>query len=472
MDHAEAPLAFVDWHSQPHMGLVEPDTDEIIRIEACRREVIRDLYLQYGAEPPEALPVYDYAFRPHDNRVFDRENRFINKYRCPKILREPVDIPEEYRGASMGYFENAKDLFPTVYKLLFSVCGREEGMARGVREMEYFINWLAYIVQNRKKTLTAWVFHGTQGTGKGILFDQVIAPILGRDYACMKRTQDLDDFFNGYIERTLLIAVDEFRTEGPGVKTDLTNKLKNMITEETGTVRAMRTDQYNVDLYTNFMFFSNDKDAVRIPGDDRRFNVAPRQEVRILDRWPEIVHEVDRNIVAERERFASYLLSYDVNADYAKHSLDNQAKALMREASATSIDQFVEALVDGNLDYFLAVMDETPRYGEGYIEAAQNIVRSLIKHYDPEKMTRMWMTDIRPLYNVLVGKQDNLLKLGKRLSHHNLDTKKIRKGSQTRQGIEVAWNLRDHDIDFLKETYLRPEDIEAESSNIHTAPLH
>jgi hypothetical protein len=500
VDWAQAPFAFIDWHAQPYWGLVQSDTDEIIKLEACKREAIRDLYAQYSISSPENLPVFDYSFRPRDDRQFDREGKFINKYRMPKIMAEPVDIGEEYKGATIGTFAEHQALFPTIYKLLFSVCGcggiggssgivgnSVQGLGanadgagpeqpdagtteelEGTRELEYFINWLAFIVQERKKALTAWVFHGTQGTGKGLLFDQVIMPILGDEYAMMKRTQDLDDFFNGYMERTLLIAVDEFRTEGKGVKTDLTNKLKNMITEVKGTVRAMRTDQYSVDLYTNFIFFSNDKDAVRIPGDDRRFNVAPRQEIPILKRFPTIVADIEKNIVGERERFCRYLLEYNYDEQFVATPLVNKAKEEMREASATSIDLFVEAIHEGNLDYFLAVMDEHPRSsGEDYVSSAQLMIKSQLRNYEQGTESRIWMTELRPLYNVLISRCDNIVKLGKILRHHNLESEKLRKGGQTRAGFKVCWNLRDHDINFLRETYLSTEEMKLVPNNPH-----
>jgi hypothetical protein len=474
-DYSNGPLAFIDWHSQTHWGLVDGTTEEIIKLEPCRREAIRDLYAQYGISAPENLPVYEYAFRPYDDTVFDREKKFINKYRVPKLLRNVAQIPEEYAGHSIGHFESAKALVPTIYDLIYSVCGRTGKDDTGVREMEYFINWLAFIVQKRQKALTAWVFHGTQGTGKGIFFNKVLAPILGEEYTHMKRTQDIDDTFNGYIETALLIAVDEFRTEGKGVKTDLVNKIKNMVTEETGPIRAMRQDQYTAELFTNFLFFSNDKDAMRIAGDDRRFNIAPRQEEPILKRFPDIIGRVEANIQKEVPLFASYLLSYEVNEKYAKESLDNEAKEAMREAGASSVDQFVNALHGGQLDYFLTILDEEPKvYAQDYVEAAQNIVKTLIRDFEPGHVTKMWLTEIRPLYNVLVGKQDNLIKLGKMLAHHNLDTKKVRKGDATRAGLEIAWNLEDHDIDYLRERYISPVDrSELPQHNVHQPqPVH
>lgn len=465
-DYSVSPFAFIDWFSQPHWGLID-SSGQIVRLEPCKREAIRDLYAQYMLSAPENLPVYEYAFKPQDDREFDREGLFINKYRKPDMMKALPEVPEEYQGHTLGYFQAAKDLFPTIYNLLYSVCGGTPGGKIGILEMEHFINWLAYILQNKRKTGIAWVMHGTQGTGKGLLFHKVLTPLFGKRHSLMKRTQDIEDSFNDYIEHSLLIAVDEFRSDD-AVKNGMVAKLKNMVSEEIGSVRKMRVDQYTAELFTNFLFFSNDRDAMRMTGDDRRFSIAPRQEAPILKQFPNIVDELEENLPTELPMFAAYLMQFDVDEQAAKTPLMNDAKAAMREASASSVDQFVEALANGNLDYFLQVLYEEPRmYGEDYVGAAQNIVKAIIRSFEPATVTKMWLTDIRPLYNVLIGRMDNTQKLGKLLNHHNLPTRYLRKGEIVRSGIEVAWNLALHDIDYLRETFLEPDEHKVPATNPH-----
>ena len=55
----------------------------------------------------------------------------------------------------------------------------------------------------------------------------------------------------------------------------------------------MRTNQIELPSYCNFIFLTNRGDAVKIEDGDRRYNVAPRQEQRIEDGFPEILTKLD-----------------------------------------------------------------------------------------------------------------------------------------------------------------------------------
>jgi hypothetical protein len=44
---------------------------------------------------------------------------------------------------------------------------------------DHFLNWLAFILQHRDRTKTAWVLHGVPGTGKGLLTNDILRPIFG-----------------------------------------------------------------------------------------------------------------------------------------------------------------------------------------------------------------------------------------------------------------------------------------------------
>src|SRR5574344_200608 len=46
----------------------------------------------------------------------------------------------------------------------------------------WVINWLAYFFQGLKKSQVALVLVGIEGTGKGVLFENVIKPLIGESY--------------------------------------------------------------------------------------------------------------------------------------------------------------------------------------------------------------------------------------------------------------------------------------------------
>ncbi|QIB67123.1 primase-helicase family protein [Kineobactrum salinum] len=89
------------------------------------------------------------------------------------------------------------------------------------------------------------------------------------------RLENIEDQFNQWVECALFVAFDEFRLEDSAQSKRLFNKIKSTISETMEPIRGMRENLRNVRTYTNYFFFSNDKDVMYLPADDRRFNVSP-----------------------------------------------------------------------------------------------------------------------------------------------------------------------------------------------------
>ncbi|EJS85746.1 hypothetical protein AAUPMB_20502, partial [Pasteurella multocida subsp. multocida str. Anand1_buffalo] len=62
--------------------------------------------------------------------------------------------------------------------------------------------------------------------------------------------------------------------------------LKNLITDDERTIRAMRQEQVQMKSFMSVIMSTNDVNALNIPDNDRRYNVAPRQEEMLRTRYP------------------------------------------------------------------------------------------------------------------------------------------------------------------------------------------
>ena len=122
----------------------------------------------------------------------------------------------------------------------------------------------------------------------------------------------------------------------------MADKLKNQITEPTLTIRGMRSNQIELPSYTNFIFLTNRSDAVKIETGDRRYNVGPRQEVKLEDAHPEIVENID-TIHEELNTFAGALSQYKVSKRMARICMNNEAKITMRNVTMSVFEEFCEA---------------------------------------------------------------------------------------------------------------------------------
>jgi hypothetical protein len=340
---------------------------------------------------------------------------------------------------------------PTIEKVLRHVTGNDEECY--VR----FVNWLAYIQQTRNKTGIAWVLHGVPGTGKGLLFHNIITPIFGVDYCAAKQFRDLTDSFNGWMERAIFINIDEANSDDMGrMGKALVNNLKNWITEPVVSVRHMQAVARSVNSYTNFLFTTNDFGIIPIQEGDRRINVGVRQEKK-LDITPEEVRQIDKELTA----FSQYLLHYNVDAGLARAPLENKAKEDLKQAARSSIEEFFYAIQHGDLNYFVEGTDEdSHEYTAlaGFKEAVSEWVEDA-KHDRPSLVRKKQLR-----YAHIVMCRDKGIKDGAFVSmcaKRGFPIKRLTKDDHRSDGWWIEWNVSDEDKRHLK-IHLRPVEADLE----------
>jgi hypothetical protein len=113
------------------------------------------------------------------------------------------------------------------------------------------------------------LIQGAQGNGKTILY-HILEYALGEDYCHQVDPGDIDTKFNAWIERKLLVTVEEIRTSG---RYEVADRLKPLITNKRVPVQGKGADQRTGDNCANFLLFSNHKDAVLKSKGDRRYAV-------------------------------------------------------------------------------------------------------------------------------------------------------------------------------------------------------
>lgn len=140
-------------------------------------------------------------------------------------------------------------------------------------ERKILIRRLAMLVglpNERRLTWAVLLISEMQGVGKTILM-MAVSHLVGN-----QNTHKLDpdllmkDNFNGWVESYLLILIEELR-EGPSYKAP--EKLKDAITNPTGSVRRMRVSGETCEYHTNFIASSNHPGAANVSTKDRRWFV-------------------------------------------------------------------------------------------------------------------------------------------------------------------------------------------------------
>jgi len=340
------------------------NTNQLVDFFTSKKDSLDDWMKSHNKLMPDPIEPFKIDFDPKGSAIqVDIANRYINRFTPSRYLSAPptFDPAVEFQNPlEYGYAYQLHQKCPFIYNIINHMIGGEPVT------FEHFINWLAFVVKEREKAQTAWLIQGTTGTGKGLFFKKIMHPLLTEgsspDLVLMKRMVDLDDQFNGYMESCLFMMVDEFRM-GDSKKTQaIENMLKNQITEPLGTIRGMRQNPVQRRLYTNFIFSTNDNDSLIIASNDRRYNVAERQNVKLAVAFPNIDDKnADGKIEAELADFATFLklFKYDIKA--VRRPLENRAKQRMREASADILSLFISHLENGDLVHFTDVLYDQPK---------------------------------------------------------------------------------------------------------------
>ena len=259
-----------------YRGTYDANTERLELHPTRSKTKLDDFLIQNGQPVPEAVPNWTVEYNFDSDTIFDPEARTINLYRRTEYLRNPTP---------------SKSVPPTITRLLQHVFGYNEAC------VEHFLNWVACIVQHRTRTLSAWVLSGTQGTGKGSLFSDVLAPLIGEEHVCDTDLPALQGDFNGFIEGKLLVLIDESEASELRERRKVMARLKRLVTERSIQINRKGQNQYSALNRANFILASNKHDPVEVDAGDRRFSVAPRQEQKILDKWggPMTLKEITRS---------------------------------------------------------------------------------------------------------------------------------------------------------------------------------
>ena len=443
VDEAYRPLVFRDFHADHYYTVLHDKTD-VVEVAKASRTALEDFMVQYGGELPPIIESWQVGFNPSSPVQLDFDKKFYNLFKPTRYLA--MQASEESSADYGNALDAVEKLTPNIASLLLHVMGNSR------QEFEHFINWLSYIINNRRKTSIAWVFHGCEGTGKGIMFKEILKPLFGQ-YASIKGINDLEDGFNGWREQCLLVAFDEFRMADAKEGSRLYDRLKNMISEEVGTVRAMYSNQKDIQLYENLIFFSNSHDAMRISATDRRFCVAAPQNTPLKEKMDTI--KLIESIRMELDFFAQFLVDFDYSETHARLALETEAKTQMRQAAATWVEDFCMALKNGQLEWFvdniLYIRATSPEATIRQAQASEVIARFILDVMNQGILRDHVSLDEACILFAAVsnGGDNRKVAIAKLMARYGLIFERRRIGGDRNRFFAVNWDTGELDLSAL-----------------------
>ena len=458
---ANVPVAMRDYHTDTYYnGVFDPNLQQFTNefpLTPCSASSIEGFMRSHGRGRPDFVPDAQVIFDPTcSGPAVNLTNipYHINMFRKTEYMLQD----KKYESLSMGEAHKIAQDCPLIYKLLTHILGGQN------LEVEHFTNWLAHIFQKKTKAMTAWVLQGVPGTGKGIFYTKVLRPLFGNEHVPMRALQNIEEQFNLYMRQALFLVVDEFHMASANSGTvKIADKLKNAITENTMTIRAMRSNQVEVPNYTNFIFLTNRMDAVKIEEGDRRYNIAPRQEQKLENVFPEVIAGIDK-IKHELPVFAAMLEHFEVNAQLVHTPIANNAKAQMAQVTMSVMEEFFAAVRHGNLSFFMDILDiNLTNVLQGQeITTAQRFVKQWIAE-SQGPFSVIPMEHLRVVYGVLTDDRLSQREFSKRAERSGVTKQQKReynapsKAAATR-GVVTSWELTDQEFSEVTNKYFDDKD--------------
>lgn len=369
-------------------AFIETNTDEIRRgwydpvlgeswTVPCSRQSAMDWLASVGEAKPDALPNWTIEFDPSTLTQIDEDRRWINTFKPTPYMLLKADA--------------AATLPPVAERVMRNVCVDDE-------TFEYFVNWLAYIFQKRDKSQTAWVFHGTTGTGKGVLFERILKPLFGANHVVRANQTRFQEQYNGFLERALFVFIDEVSQESGRAGERMAGMWREIITERTLTIRAMRANPTERPSYCNVIFATNQRDPVNIGNQDRRHNVAPAQYGKLNLTLDELtsLYDTQTGDSDELNQLAQFLLAFDVDERKVAQPLQNAARLNMIRDSQTTTELFFYNIEVGNFDYI----------GEEYFGLESGDPNTFGLRSGARKVIQTWATQLRKSKEALLEVED------------------------------------------------------------------
>ena len=436
-------LAFCDRLSGVYWKGTYDKANDVLDINPAKTLIILTHYmLQHGLVPGGHIPEWDMVFDPESQLTVDFTNKRLNTFQLTDFMKaEPKKVDK---------------CPPTILKFIHHALGSDTEIT------QHFINWVAFILQNRDRTLTSWVLHGTQGTGKGVVVDKILRPIFGFSQTTVRRMEEFKQPYNAYMRQCFIVAVDEVQTRSLLDESGVMANIKNFVTEPMITIRQMYASPVECRNYTNWIFLSNKADPIQIDREDRRTNVGKYQPAKFyptevdLARWPADKAKIEKELQA----FHDYLFHFRVDETAAATPKVTEDRETLMQIGENAIDVVSASLLGGDMEFFLDQLPssnkpKTNMVEQGKLDDYRFTLRDLLVRTDAlTGKCNVARDELRTLYEYTVGKiPDSPNKFTSLLKHHRVHTKKVWVDEKAVYGISTTFQDVAKFDSFLKSNF-------------------
>jgi hypothetical protein len=428
-------MAYRQFSTAQYFNLIyDQNTHDIQIAKANSLTQLEHFMSQYNkpwtGEPTDWEHIYDPTpVAPEAFNRIDGEARTINLYIPPKLLKS-YDETKMYQ------------LPDSIWNVIKHACGGHEEFAMNM------INGWAYIMQTGNPVHTCMVLHGTTGTGKGIIINEILPRVFGETNISIQKPMVMNEPYNGYMENAQIVVYEEVDAAIIRNAASASSFLKNSITEPTITIRKMYTEPRSIKKRCSIMMTANSAAPVSIPYEDRRFNCAEYQS----SKFTTDDQGIDQ-IRQDCEEFYGFLRQYKYDSDATRKIIQTDARKKIMATSATGLDEFAEEIVKkGN---FMYLLDMLPMNIETDVqvgklptkEYAQVVALLFSKIHMKEQTIAIFRDELKILLMYLFSNiPENPAKFSSMVKHHRMYMDVVRRDGAVGRGIYVKFKFTDDDL--------------------------
>ena len=300
------------------------------------------------------LSIADYPFI---NRWL--KDKDIRRYDDVQIVPPPLEVPANILNM-WNDFEYNKEIYELKDLTEEEIKTNEEGLKMILNHIkilcnndevvsEYFIKWIAHLIQYPANKSICPTLISKQGAGKGTLL-RLLNIIMGESkiYQTHNASRDVWGNFNSKMMNAFVVNLDELSKKET---LEAEGRIKGLITEPNIDINMKGKNVITIRSYHRFIITTNKEEPINTSNDDRR-NLIIRCSDELLNNkeYFDII-----NKMIENKKVAKCFFDYLNNLDVPKNfnNLDKpttEYQENLKQLSKTPIDLFIEELVMENLD--------------------------------------------------------------------------------------------------------------------------
>jgi hypothetical protein len=203
--------------------------------------------------------INDWLVNNPNQRSYEDVDVYPNNSKCPSNV---FNMWRKFEMELVSDYNHDQEALDFILNHLKIICNNEEHV------YEYFVKWIAQMIQCPETKSNCPTFISKEGAGKGTIM-RLFERMLGNSkvFETTNPSRDVWGDFNGRMANTYLINLNEL-SKKETIESE--GKIKGLITDPKLTINNKGSNQYDIHSFHRFIISTNNEEPMNTTKDDRR----------------------------------------------------------------------------------------------------------------------------------------------------------------------------------------------------------